>query len=459
MSQRLANKGKQAPSPYPKSNILGMFFFSIYILAWYLQVGERKEIFGAIRFELLLGLFLIIWSLFSLLDRWRRHREPSAGLAPWLIAFILCLIVQILFSVNFEVSWFVFVNRILKFSMMGLFIVVFVTSPSRLRFFSGALMLAFLYMCQESFRSALDGSMLWENQGVMRLHGSTSLYFHPNSLAGMATGAIPFAWFLFDAVRSWWGKGLLIVLGICALGCVMYSGSRTSYLGLLVFLFLIFIFSERKMRFLVFIGILLLVSIPKIPSDYKARFATIFTGKEIEGASMDTRKQILEDAWEVFMHRPLGVGVASFPTVRRLMFGRTQDTHNLYLEVATNLGIQGFVVFFTLIFLMIFRLSKIVRSVSSSLRDIMAIESIPKTKEVLPPTMKQHVADLIWIRSVASALLCYVVIRLVLGIFGMDLYEIYWWFSLGLTVSLFRIHYWAVRQTKFLVSQCVPTIS
>ena len=41
----------------------------------------------------------------------------------------------------------------------------------------------------------------------------------------------------------------------------------------------------------------------------------------------------------------------------------------------------------------------------------------------------------------ASALAVYlfIIARLTLGLFGMDLYEIYWWFAGGLTIAIFNI--------------------
>ena len=42
--------------------------------------------------------------------------------------------------------------------------------------------------------------------------------------------------------------------------------------------------------------------------------------------------------------------------------------------------------------------------------------------------------------ATAKAIIVFIVIRLLLGVFGMDLYEIYWWFSLGISISLYYIH-------------------
>ncbi len=48
----------------------------------------------------------------------------------------------------------------------------------------------------------------------------------------------------------------------------------------------------------------------------------------------------------------MGVGVGSF-LLRFARFGRSQDTHNPHLEVATNLGVQGLVIFLGLIYVML----------------------------------------------------------------------------------------------------------
>jgi len=41
--------------------------------------------------------------------------------------------------------------------------------------------------------------------------------------------------------------------------------------------------------------------------------------------------------------------------------------------------------------------------------------------------------------ELARAVSLFIIIRLGLGLFGMDLYEIYWWFILGLAISLNNI--------------------
>ncbi len=39
----------------------------------------------------------------------------------------------------------------------------------------------------------------------------------------------------------------------------------------------------------------------------------------------------------------------------------------------------------------------------------------------------------------AKALMLFIFIRLVLGLFGMDLYEVYWWFACGFTAAIYKL--------------------
>ena len=99
--------------------------------------------------------------------------------------------------------------------------------------------------------------------------------------------------------------------------------------------------TKAKKKFVVYTAALAVAAVVFVPGQYFERFDTIYTMEEKEGASSATRIEILKDAVEIFASHPFGVGIQAFPAVRKTTFGREQDTHNLYLEVATNLGIQG----------------------------------------------------------------------------------------------------------------------
>ena len=185
----------------------------------------------------------------------------------------------------------------------------------------------------------------------MRLHGSTPIYEHPNSFSGMALGTIPFLIYLLP-ISNKIIRTFLIIQLVFSLNIILFTGSRTGYVAFCLLLF-VFLFERRKNRLIIVLTLFtIVVALPLIPKQYIERFDTIYTGEDIEGHSIDMRRVILEDAIEIFTEHPFGVGIAAFPKVREKTFGRSQDTHNLYLEVATNLGLQGLLVFLAFIYSM-----------------------------------------------------------------------------------------------------------
>jgi hypothetical protein len=245
----------------------------------------------------------------------------------------------------------------------------------------------------------------------------------------MALGTLPFIYFLWPLGNKY-VKLLLLLLGLFSLNIIIYTGSRTGYIGIIAFIIYIFLLSNNKKQFLARFLLLSILVIPLIPSQYKERFDTIFADEEHEGGSEKARKEILKDAVQIFAENPFGIGVSAFPKKRWDTFGRIQDTHNLYLEIATNLGVQGLIIFGLLIYKLLLTLQRI-KSFAANL--ITAINNDRSSHN------KYLLDDLRLIEAVALATSAFVIIRLALGLFGMDLYEIYWWFAIGITLSLYSI--------------------
>lgn len=443
--ENIAKSESEWPSYYHSSLIVFILFLG-YVVYWYLQGGYRFPILGAIRFEFLLGSVLSIAGIQSYFSN--PNREHS-GLSYWVGLLFFIMIIMVAFSYVPAISYDVFIDRVFKFAMLGFFIAALVTTPMRLGFFIGAFLFCCLKMGQEGLLGMITGSLMWENQGIMRLHGSTPNYQHPNSFTGMALGSLPFVFYFYQIV-PWYLRLVLLLLLSLMLNIILFTGSRTGYVGLIIGVFFLCWKSANRMRAFF---ILLFVScglFPFIPQDYIDRAQTIFTGQEKQGASTEARKEILGDAWQIVMDNPLGVGVHAFPAVRRDRFGRTQDTHNLYFEVATNLGIQGLIVFGGFILSLLKVLSRMKVSVTYQI-DLVRKELIKVQPENLRARYFQnHLRDLSIMRGTCQAVYIFILIRLILGFFGMDLYEIYWWFALGTTVAIWNLNTVARRRTNAL---------
>lgn len=406
-----------AESRTVKENKSLVYLTCIYIFAWYLQLGNRIDILGDIRFEFFLGSFLVVCAIIRLLN----DKQKATPLRKPIVIFFSILVFYTIFSYDHSRSWEVFYERVLKFSMLALFFTAFIRTPWALKLAITAFLLAMMKLGQEGFVGWLTGSMIWENQGVPRLHGQQGgLYGHPNSFSGMAVGCLPFIYYFYPIANKI-QKLALAALGICCIVIIVFTGSRTGYVatGLLIAYF--WWEKERvgKLKFLALAALLLPVILYLLPPDYIDRFISIFTLEEKEGASTEARLGIIKDAFAVFLSHPWGVGVSAFPSVRMDMFGRYQDTHNLYLELLTNLSVFGLGAFAYL--------------VSS------AIKINSRIRANLMPKINSKSQDVSFINACARAILAFTLARLFLGLFGMDTYEIYWWFIAGVTISIWRI--------------------
>ena len=390
----------------PKEQKLFVYLTCIYIFSWYLQIGLRVDILGAIRFEFILGAFISVCAIVKLLN----EPQPTRLKGP-VIFFFLVLGFYTIFSYDRSVSWDIFYNRVIKFSMLAAFLAAFVRTEWALKMVVAAFLLAMLKMGQEGFMGWISGGMIWQNQGIARLHGVTPLYRHPNSYSGMAVGCLPFIFYLYPIVNRW-QKSLLALLLIFSLIIIVFTGSRTGYVA--TFLLAAYFWREKlkhhKLKY-IFIGIaLIFVTYISLPDAYLGRIESIFTLEEAEGSSSDARIRIIKDAISVFINHPWGVGVAAFPSVRMEMFNKFQDTHNLYLELLTNMSLLGLISFSVLIYRIVIENKKIIDNEWSS------------------P----------FIIALSRSIIAFVYARLFLGVFGMDTYEIYWWFALGLTIATLR---------------------
>ncbi len=432
-----------------------MATFLVFVVARYMQWGARRDIFKTLRVEFVLGLVVLVGCAFIVSAHPLKFAKlpPAKNVLVGIALLFAAMLVEIPFAANQDLAGTIFVDRVIKFAMLTFFMVVLIRSPRAMRLFLAAFLFACFYVTQEAARGALSGGLIWENQGVMRLHGAVPIYAHPNSLGGVAIGIIPFVVFLFPVIRGWSYKLMLVPPLLTAGICMLYSGSRTTYVGFFSFMLYWWITSANKLRWLLIAAAVSVAALPIIPDQYVDRFKSI-GGEEAEGHSKEMRIVILEDAWQILLDNPAGVGVASFPAVRMKQFGRKQDTHNLYLEVATNLGLQGLAVFVFLIFAMLralhyaerrfVRLSKLLGKTARGVAD--APRGFRKGLESINN-------DLRFMRAVVLATAGFLYIRLVLGLFGMDLYEVYWWFIAGIAFSSLWISHQMERLIVNLSSQ------
>ncbi len=437
---------------YPKATPLQLGLLALVILIKYTQLTSRFPALADMRFELIVNAILFFIVAFK--AKPYKISNPIVGAVVFLY---LCIAIQVPLSVNIDFSWNVFVDHVVKYSIFAYLIANIILSPKNLRLFWIFFLLSCGKIAQEGFMGWLTGGLVWENQGVMRLNGSVPIYGSPNSFSGFGVGLIPFLYYL-SPLATRYEKFFLAAIAVGATVIIIFTASRTGYMGTIAFFLYAVMRSQAKMKALVLLIVIATAAAFFVPADYKDRFMSSFTGQDKEGGSTRARKQILVDAKEIFFEHPLGIGVAAFPLVRMQKFGRFQDTHNLYMEVLTNLGIQGGIAFVIYIVSLFRLLAKTQKMVLAQLQKLSPpgrkkSESANSNKSVSDPNpmLTAHTKDLQLIVATTNAVMGFIVVRLVLGMFGMDMYEIYWWFMLGLALACYRITVFAEKRTDALM--------
>lgn len=395
------------------------YLTGLYIFIWYLQIGNRIQSLGEIRFEFILGTILSVGALIKFNSksnkRFYKNKNKRISIINAIIFYFLIVCIYTVFSYDRSTSITVFVNYVFKYSLLALFIYVFTNNSDELKLIVLAFLAAWLKLGQEGFYGWFTGSMIWYSQGIPRLHGTTGVLLHPNSFSGFAVSCIPFIYYLYKFAYNRMLKIIFLIFAIFVFIIIVYTGSRTGYLTtLMVLLYFLFSSHIKKAKYILLLMVLAIVVLNYLPEDYHHRFVSIFTLEEKEGQSSKKRIQILKDAVEIYMKYPLGLGVSAFPKVRQDIFGRHQDTHNLYLQVLTNIGPLGFFAFFYLLYIII-----------KINRELVEYNSLNGSGNI----------DNEFRIALSNAVILFIYIRLFLGIFGMDLYEIYWWFALGITLA------------------------
>ena len=394
------------------------YLVGAYLFFFYMQASLRWDSFQTVRFHFTFGAILSVLCLVKHFSSGRVNKNAMLGLQTpryrklkrsvfWLI---LILAVYTLFSLDPVESRDVFINRFLKFVMISFFICVAVENENGLKVILLCILLAWFKILFEGFWGWLGGGMMWQNQGIMRLHGAAPFVRHPNSFSAFALGTIAFCIAFWPHLRSPLEKIAVSAMFLFSMVIILFTGSRSGYVTiLLASVYLFFKLKKNKLKIFLAVCFACILFAGFIPSQYVERLESIYTGEEAEGDSGGTRLVIMQDAMEVLKIYPFGVGVQAFPSVRVELFDRFQNVHMLYLEVLTNVGPLGLIIFLMLVY-------RIIR---------LAIENVESGRA----------KDKNFLVAVNKFAIIFISFRLVFGIFAMDLYEPHWWLMVGLIMS------------------------
>ena len=267
---------------------------------------------------------------------------PAASeLAP-LAAFAGVMVATAPFSIWPSGALSTFTELFLKVVLVFVLMTHSLTSPRLLRRFTWLIIVALGYVAARGWIDYASGTNLLQGE---RLQGAVpGLMGNPNDLAMNMVTFLPFA--AFGALTR--GKTLarLFAAGVTVLmlGTILFAKSRAGFLALAVTGLLIIVQAGRLRPGLataLLVGAL--VAPPLMPQSFWTRISSIVNAEDDETGSREARLTLFQDGWDAFMTHPFtGVGAGQFqnynPPERQELW---RETHNVPLQVLSELGIFG----------------------------------------------------------------------------------------------------------------------
>lgn len=188
--------------------------------------------------------------------------------------------------------------------------------------------------------------------GAFRIWGPGGFIAGNNEIGLAILMIIPLLYFLSQTAENKWLKRALILSMILSAAAVLFTYSRGAFLGLTTMSFFLWLKSDKKLPMAMIASLLLIVSIPFVPTALVDRLNTIETYEQDASAmgrinAWYTAINIANDRITAggFRHWSLETFALYAPYPKDL-----HDAHSIYFEVIGELGWIGFLMFFIIHF-------------------------------------------------------------------------------------------------------------
>lgn len=398
---------------------LAFNLYLLYVASIFLNSAARIPALGVVRFDLIL--VCLLFGL-TLLDK---KNTPKEQRLDDITKALLILIAYIVLTIPF-VHWpgSVIKHGIPEFIKAAIFFYFtfrIIDTDKKLKIFMSVFIGCQLFRVLEPLYLHLTtgywgsaASMGAGDEFAYRLQGSPYDIINPNGLAYICVALIAFLHYLTkSSVKAY------RLLYYCVLPVLIYvlilTLSRSGLVALFITAFVIFLKSRRKILVLAAVAIAAPLLVASLSDVQKDRYLSIV---ESGTKNSQTAHLRVKDMWadlEVVLQRPLvGHGLGTSVEANYNVQERGSPSHNLYLEVAEELGVVGLMIFLLFLKSTIFTFMK----TSDDLR------------RSLPPDN--------YLVRLADALQVWLAVNLFFTIASYGLSGYHWYFFAGLTVFLYR---------------------
>ncbi|MPZ18381.1 MAG: hypothetical protein GEV06_10780 [Luteitalea sp.] len=181
-----------------------------------------------------------------------------------------------------------------------------------------------------------------------RLSGAPSDIINPNGLAAVIVTVVPFLHYLWTQRLS--GRIAYVGLMPLLLYALTLTGSRSGLVALAATFVVIWLQSHRK-ALLALAGVaVVILSIPRLSADLQDRYLSIVDQNTRNYSTANHRVEGIKSDFRVAMRRPLfGYGLGTSREANANFGTHDQPSHNLFTEVAQELGFVGMMLFAALL--------------------------------------------------------------------------------------------------------------
>ena len=311
-----------------------------------------------INFSSALAILIIIWAVYIILKE-KINLKKIPLFIPWLL-FIGFSAISLIYSVD-KMSSLKMLARILNiFFLYAAAYFYFTKYPNKKYLYIKALFLAYIIPCIFGVYQIIFKTEFIGREGFNRINGT---YFHPNSFAfHLFFLFIILIILYFNSKRSKNKRYLIVFLSIIIV-LILFTLTRSVWIGFILFIFsLIFIYS-RKYIFkysLLITGLIFifLVLINYTSLKYFDRNNISFIGRVTSStnllSSWEWRNKMWGEMTEyIYQSSIIGYGLDTYRYLReKQIYNVFESTyaHNDYLKILIELGIIGLIFYLNLIF-------------------------------------------------------------------------------------------------------------
>ncbi len=194
------------------------------------------------------------------------------------------------------------------------------------------------------------GNYIYDAGGIKRVIGIGTLgSSDPNDVALVLAMIVPiglYYWHTRTGIKKIFCAAILAAMIVA----LLVSGSRGGYLavGMSAAIFYALLYRNQKIKYIAVIGLISLMAVIAVPSEYKARFQSIFSEEDYTHTDQrHGRIAVWKRSWTALLKRPIGYGRGNTQIAEGQeksaegTQGKWMVTHNSYLQIGLELGFLG----------------------------------------------------------------------------------------------------------------------